>query len=54
MAAKGSSQAVKGSGRLACLMREKRSSSAAATSWPSTTMAAAESWKAALMPREIM
>jgi hypothetical protein len=33
------------------LRRVKRSSSAAATTWPSTTRAAAGSWKTAFTPR---
>src|SRR3954454_15990372 len=51
IAASGSSQVEKGTGDLPCLRREKRSSSAAATISPSTTSAAAGSWKTALMPR---
>jgi hypothetical protein len=51
IACSGSSQAENGTGRLPCLRRLKRSSSAAATVRPSTTKAAAESWKTALMPR---
>ena len=54
MACSGSSQAENGTGRLPCLRRVKRSSSAAATIVPSTTSAAAGSWKTALMPRTRM
>src|SRR5215207_11460258 len=47
----GSSQVEKATGGLPCLRREKRSSTAAATVTPSTTRAAAGSWKTALIPR---
>src|SRR5215217_7537672 len=47
----GSSQVENETGGLPCLRRVKRSSSAAATVRPSTTMAAAESWNTALIPR---
>src|SRR4030095_12690938 len=50
----GSSQAAHGTGRLACLRRLKRSSSAAARTCPSSTTAAAESWKSALIPRVLL
>ncbi|CPU66764.1 Uncharacterised protein [Mycobacteroides abscessus] len=50
----GSSHAANGSGRLPCLRREKRSSSAAATTRPSTTRAADGSWNRALTPRTRM
>jgi hypothetical protein len=50
----GSSQAVNGSARLPCLTRVKRSSSAAAITRPSTTIAADESWNAALIPSVII
>src|SRR5690242_12158003 len=50
----GSSQAENGSGRLPCLRRLNRSSSAAATTRPSTTTATAGSWKRALTPRILM
>src|SRR4051812_18027474 len=50
-ASSGSSQAANGTGRLPCLRREKRSSSAAATVSPSMTRAAAGSWNNALIPR---
>src|SRR6266536_4852983 len=46
----GSSQAENGTGRLPCLRRLNRSSSAAATTVPSTTSAADGSWKTALIP----
>src|ERR671916_1619003 len=49
-ACSGSSHAENGTGRLPCLRRLNRSSSAAATVSPSTTSAAAGSWKTALMP----
>src|SRR6478609_733524 len=49
-AASGSSHVENGTGVLPCLRREKRSSSAAATISPSTTIAAAGSWKTALTP----
>src|SRR3954452_16338401 len=51
IACSGSSHVENGTGVLPCLRREKRSSSAAATIRPSTTSAAAGSWKTALMPR---
>src|SRR3954447_15637182 len=51
IACSGSSQVENATGGLPCLRREKRSSSAAATVWPSTRMAAAGSWKTALTPR---
>src|SRR4051795_7264501 len=51
IACSGSSQGEKAPGGLPCLRREKRSSSAAATVSPSTTRAAAGSWKTALRPR---
>src|SRR5215213_9625700 len=51
IAASGSSQVENATGGLPCLRREKRSSSAAATVTPSTTRAAAGSWKTALTPR---
>ncbi len=50
MACSGSSHAENGTGRLPCLRRLKRSSSAAATIRPSTTSAADGSWKTALTP----
>src|SRR4051812_38888366 len=50
MACSGSSQVENGTGDFPCLRREKRSSSAAATISPSTTRAAAGSWKTALSP----
>src|SRR6478752_7976985 len=50
IAASGSSHVENGTGDFPCLRREKRSSSAAATIFPSTTSAAAGSWKTALMP----
>src|SRR3954453_22595318 len=53
-ASSGSSQAENGTGRLPCLRRLNRSSSAAATVRPSTTRAAAGSWKMALTPRTLM
>ena len=53
-AAAGCSQAANGTGRLPCLRRLKRSSSAAATTAPSTMSAAAGSWKTELMPRTRM
>jgi hypothetical protein len=46
----GSSQVENGTGRLPCLRRLKRSSSAAATVRPSITSAAAGSWNTALIP----
>jgi hypothetical protein len=46
----GSSHAANGTGRLPRLRRLNRSSSAAATTRPSTTSAAAGSWKIALIP----
>src|SRR5204862_3643198 len=46
----GVSQAENGTGRLPCLRRLNRSSSAAAATVPSTTRAAAGSWKTALIP----
>ena len=48
---KGSSQVENGTGRLPCLIRVNRSSSTAATTCPSSTRHADESWNAALMPR---
>src|SRR4051794_1331445 len=51
IAASGSSQGENATGDLPCLRREKRSSSAAATISPSTTSAAAGSWKTAFTPR---
>ena len=54
IACSGSSQAENGTGRLPCLRRLKRSSSAAATISPSTTRAADGSWKMALTPRTRM
>src|SRR3954463_481321 len=51
MACSGSSQVEKGTGSLPCLRRLKRSSSAAATIRPSTTIAAAGSGETALTPR---
>src|ERR1700712_1188271 len=50
----GSSHALHGRGRLPCLRRLNRSSSAAATTRPSTTSAADESWKTALTPSTFM
>src|SRR5690348_6871247 len=50
----GCSQAEKGTGRLPCLRRLNRSSSAAATTSPSMTSAAAGSWKTELTPRTRM
>src|SRR3954447_19045264 len=47
----GSSHVENGTHALPCLRRLKRSSSAAATISPSTTRAAAGSWKTALIPR---
>src|SRR3954449_12049315 len=47
----GSSHVANGTGDLPCLRRLNRSSSAAATTWPSMTRAAAGSWKSALIPR---
>src|SRR4051794_29389322 len=47
----GSSHVENGTHALPCLRRLKRSSSAAATICPSTTRAAAGSWKTALMPK---
>src|SRR4051812_25853471 len=49
-ASSGVSHAENGTGRLPCLRRLNRSSSAAATTCPSTTSAAAGSWKIALIP----
>src|SRR3954469_9574124 len=49
-AASGSSHVENGTGVLPCFRREKRSSSAAATISPSTTIAAAGSWNTALTP----
>src|SRR6476469_6240695 len=49
-AASGSSHVENGTDVLPCLRRENRSSSAAATISPSTTMAAAGSWNTALTP----
>src|SRR3954447_12999921 len=46
----GVSHAENGTGRLPCLRRLKRSSSAAATTRPSTTRAADGSWNRALIP----
>ena len=51
MAWNGSAWAWYGVARLPCLIREKRSSSAAATTTPSRTRQADESWNAALIPR---
>ena len=51
IASTGSSHAENGTGSLPCLRRLNRSSSAAASVSPSTTRAAAGSWKTALMPR---
>src|SRR5919199_468750 len=51
IACSGSSHVEKATGGLPCLRRLKRSSSAAATISPSTTNAAAGSWKTALTPR---
>src|SRR3954453_3516939 len=51
IARSGSSQVEKATGGLPCFRREKRSSSAAATVSPSTSSAAAGSWKTALIPR---
>jgi hypothetical protein len=53
MACSGSSHVENGTGRLPCLRRLKRSSSAAATIWPSTTIAAAGSWNTALTPSTV-
>src|SRR4051812_40114193 len=54
IACSGSSQVENATGVLPCLRRLKRSSSAAATISPSTTIAAAGSWKTALIPRTFM
>src|SRR3954464_10633574 len=51
IACSGSSHVEKGTHALPCLRRLKRPSSAAATTRPSTTSAAAGSWKTALIPK---
>src|SRR5699024_1878055 len=54
MASIGSSHVEKGTASFPCLRRENLSSSAAATILPSTTRAAAGSWKTALTPSTFM